>query len=105
MVHTFSTSAPARRISRALRRIGSTPSTTLAGIPGWCSRNGTSAPQGIQSSACPPVWLMIVIAICIRGPATRPSCTALRSPASEPPASRTVVTPVRSVAPRFRAAS
>ena len=58
---------------------------------------GRWAPHTCQRSACPPVWLRIVIEISIRGPATSPFACASLTPRSEPPASRTVVTPAANV--------
>ena len=61
-------------------------------------------PLGSHGSLCPPVWLSIVTAICIRGPGISPSSTARLRPASAPPASRTVVIPNDSVVSRFAGA-
>jgi len=95
------TSAPARITSRTLRLTPSTPSHTPSGIPGYSIPHGAIAPLGSQASLCPPVIESMVTLICMRGPTRMPSSTAIRSPASAPEASRTVVMPsarvVRSV--------
>ena len=104
-VQTLITSAPARRSSRTLRRISSTPSTMPQGSPGWGVNRFTRCPLGIQPSVCPPVWPSTATAIRRRGPETRPSSTACLTPRSAPPASRTVVMPRSSVRSRLRAAA
>ena len=58
----------------------------------------------LQSSPWPPVWLSMMIEICIRGPGIIPRSTASLMPRSAPPASRTLVMPVASVFLRFAAA-
>ena len=56
-------------------------------------------PQISHESPCPPVWDSIVSESSVRGPRTNPRAWASRTPASEPPASRTVVTPTSRVRP------
>ena len=99
------TSAPARTSSRTFRRISSGPSTIEVGTPGYAGKISACAPEGSQPSPCPPVWLSIVIEIWTRGPRTIPSSSARLTPRSAPPASRTVVMPMRRVESRFRIAS
>ena len=98
------TSAPARITSRTFSRSASTPSAFPAGKPGYGAQSAESAPLGSHGSLWPPVWLSIVTEICIRGPGINPSSTAFLTPASVPPASRTVVIPRRSVVSMFAGA-
>ena len=106
-VATLMTSAPALTISRTFLRISSGPSTRPLGLPGCGMPNGVGnpPPHTIHLSPWPPVWLNIPIEICMRGPFTIPRSTAVLTPRSAPPASRTVVIPVASVASRFSLAS
>ncbi len=95
------TSAPALTTSRTFARTPSTPSHTPPGNPGYGSQSAEIPPLGSQLSLWPPVWLSIVIATCTLGPTRTRSSIAFRSPASAPPASRTVVMPCASVIRRF----
>jgi hypothetical protein len=104
-VATLITSAPARISSRTLRRISAGPSTIPDGRPGCAMKIGSEHPDGCQESPCPPVWLSIEMAICMRGPRISPFAWADWMPRSAPEASRTVVMPVASVFSRLRAAS
>ena len=105
LVATLITSAPIRCSSRTLRRISSGPSTMPDGMPGVTGVRGAWTPDTSQSSLWPPVWLTIVRLSWIREPGKSPSSRACLTPRSAPAASRTNVTPPRSVRPRFRAAS
>ena len=90
VVAVLTTSAPAPTISRTLPRIASAPSATPHGRP-LSSPAGGLYPSGLTRSAMPPVGVMKPSATCRRGPGTSPSSTAMRKPASKPPASRTQV--------------
>ena len=74
------TSAPSRCSSRTLRRSRRRRRRSPTAGPGAAPMNGTSAPDGYQSSPWPPVWLSMMIEICIRGPAISPSATRLLDP-------------------------
>ena len=99
----LTTSAPARITSRTFRVTPSMPSQTPDGIPGYTTPHGLAPPLGSHGSLCPPVIDSIVRLTCMRGPANVPSSTAIRSPASAPEASRTVVIPSARVLRRFSA--
>ncbi len=105
LVATLSTSAPARTSVRTTRRTSSGPSQMPLGRPGVGGSSGVSAPHTCQSSACPPVWLIIASEICMRGPRTSPDRTASATPRSAPAASRTEVMPRARVRRRLRTAS
>ena len=99
--------APLRSSSRAARRHSDTPSAMRARpAPPSQQAQATTDTERVRGrkSPCPPVWLNARPDGKIRGPRTSPSSTACASPASAPPASRTVVNPRANIPSSTRAA-